>query len=116
MQTSISYTIEERENVKIVNMHGPLSVATETEYEALIDDITSNNNVIVNMSSVNLVTSSGLRAMVNVSANAKKKGKRVLLMGVPDESLKTIDIMDIYDQMLIVDSIEEGIRKLEYYI
>lgn len=116
MQTSISYTIEEREGVKILNMHGPLSVATETEYEALIDDITSNNNVIVNMSNVNLVTSSGLRALVNASANAKKKSKRVLLMGVPDEFMKTIDIMDIYDQLLIVDSIEEGIRKLEYYI
>ena len=116
MQTNINYTIEEREGVKILNMTGPLTVATETEYEALIDEITSNNNVIVNLNDVNMITSSGLRPMVNVSANARKKNKRVLLMGVSDEFLKTIDIMDIYDQLLIVDSIEEGIRKLEYYI
>lgn len=116
MQTNINYTIEEREGVKIINMTGPLTVATETEYEALIDEITSNNNVIVNLNDVSMITSSGLRAMVNVSANARKKNKRVLLMGVSGEFLKTIDIMDIYDQLLIVDSIEEGIRKLEYYI
>lgn len=115
MGSSLQYSIEEREAVRAVHMTGSLTGANRSVFEALVEDITSKGNCIVNLSSVSMVSTSGIAALGEVSLNARKKGKRVMLMGANPSMIRTIEQLDMYDDFIFVDSVEEGLLKSRYY-
>ncbi|HEY1405166.1 MAG TPA: STAS domain-containing protein, partial [Spirochaetota bacterium] len=80
-----------------------------------VDLHTQKASVIINMSDVRLVTSSGMNSLINVSDDAKSRNNRVLLMKPSDEFRRMIDILKTYDHFIVVDSFEEGQMKVRYY-
>ncbi|TAL38716.1 MAG: STAS domain-containing protein [Spirochaetes bacterium] len=113
--SALNFSIEDRENVKIVHLSGPISSLTRADFEILVEDLLLKANVILNLARVNLITVSGLTSMVDVSVSARKKGKRVLVLGMKPELMKTADTLDIYDHFIFIETIEEGQLKLKYY-
>jgi anti-anti-sigma factor len=110
-----NFSIEEKEGVKVINLDGNLSVMNAESLERLVDIHTQKSSVILNMSDVNLVTSSGFNSLINVSVDAKTRNNRVLLMRVGDQFKKMIDILKSYEYFILVDTIEEGQKKVKYY-
>lgn len=116
MARDLNYSIEDQEGVKIVRLSGNISNVTKKEVHALINDLTQKDNVIINISKVNIFTSSGLDALRDVSLAARNKGKRILLLGANENLIKMVEILDVYDDFIFIESIEEGMMKLKYYI
>lgn len=96
-------------------MSGMLCSATEREFISLIESLIAANSVIVNMSAMTMVTSSGLNALIDLSGMAKQRKRRIMILGASDNLLSMIDATASYD-LLLIGSVEEGIRKLSYYL
>ena len=115
MGSGLEYSIEEREATRVLHLTGSVTGANRAAFEALVEDITQKGNCIVNLSAVSMVSTSGIAALGEVSLNARKKGKRVILMGTNPSVILTIEQLDMYDYFLFVDSVEEGLLKIRYY-
>jgi len=112
----LNFSVEEREGLKIINLDGNLSVANAENLERLVDVHTQKSSVILNMSEVRLVTSSGLNSLINVSIDAKTRNNRVLLMKPNSQFKKMVDILKTYEFFILVDTVEEGQMKVKFYI
>ena len=116
MASYLTYSIEDREGVKLVNLTGNISSITRDELVDTVNKITAKNNAIVNLRDVELITSSGLNALVEISTEARKNARRVLILGLRESTVKLIDRLDLYEYFIFVESIEEGLMKLRYFI
>jgi anti-anti-sigma factor len=112
----LNYSIDDQEGIKIVRLSGNISNVNRHEFQALINDLSKKDNVIININKVNLFTSSGLDALRDVSLDARIGGKRVLLLGANENLIKMVEILDLYDDFIFIESIEEGLMKLRHYI
>jgi anti-anti-sigma factor len=107
--------IEDNEGTKIIRMDSGISSANRHDFEMLIEDLTNRSNVIVDVSHAPMITSSGLNSLLDASTSARKKGKRVVLMGATPDLMLIMEKMDIYEFFTFVDTVEEGMRKIKYY-
>jgi anti-anti-sigma factor len=112
LSTDISYSISEYEGVKIVKLSGNISNSSKQEFEMLINGLALKYNVILNMNEISVITSGGLTSLINVSAEARKKKKRVMIMGIRDGLVKMLEVMGVLPYFTIIDNIEEGIAKV----
>ncbi|MGQ9842878.1 MAG: STAS domain-containing protein [Spirochaetota bacterium] len=115
MAAEINYSIEEREGTKIVNLAGVLCSATEREFISLIESLVATNNVIINVSGVSMVTSSGIKALSDLAHLARQRKRRIMILGVSENLQNLVNATESYD-LILINSVEEGIRKLEYYV
>ena len=115
MAALLNYTMEDREGVKILNLSGNISSKNRNEFIDAVNEITAKNNVIISLRDADIVTSSGVNALVEVSAEARKNLKRVLLLGAKESFIKLIDRLDLYEQFIFVESVEQGLMKLRYF-
>lgn len=115
MEKLLTYSIEDHEGVKVVNLSGSLSSQSRKEFELLVRGLTQRGSVIINMENMHAVTSSGLNALIDVSADARKRNKRVVLLGTKENLVRTIETLDFYEYFIFVESVEEGLTKIRYY-
>ncbi len=111
----LNYSIEDKEGLKVINLDGNLSVSNAESLEKLVDLHTQKASVIINMSDVRLVTSSGMNSLINVSMDARSRNNRVFLMKPNSEFRRMVDILKTYDNFIVVDSFEEGQMKVKYF-
>lgn len=116
MDKEFVYTIEDHEGIKVVNLNGSISKVTRKDISSLILKLVSQNSVIVNMTDVTLVTASGLEALIDVSSEARKKNKRVVFLGANKNLRHLIEVFDVYEHFILVNSIAEGQMKIKFYI
>jgi anti-anti-sigma factor len=113
---NFNYSIESRENCKVVSINGSLSVTSSESFNRLISSLTDLGNVIIDMQKIENITSAGLNALIDVVLEAKSKNFRVLLLKPEKAFLELIEIAGTYDYFNIIETIEEGLAKLEFYI
>ncbi|HDP80357.1 MAG TPA: STAS domain-containing protein [Spirochaetes bacterium] len=111
----LKYNLEEIEGSKVLHIHGSISSLTRPQLERVVEEITQKSNIILNLSRVPSVTSSGLNVLADLGSSAKKKGKRVLIMGMKPEFIKIIEQMDMYELFIFVETVEEGLLKIRHY-
>lgn len=112
----LNFSIEDHESIKIVNLVGNITNISKHQFIEIINQLSQKNSVILNMKEVNLITSSGLEALVDVCMAARQKNKRVLIMGLKENLFKIIDAMDQYEFFIFIENIDEGKLKLKYYL
>ncbi|MDY6968013.1 MAG: STAS domain-containing protein [Spirochaetota bacterium] len=115
MKGYLNYSIVDHEGVKVVNLSGILSHVSEKIFTDLLEDLTDKGNVILNMEDVNIVTSSGLNSLTNVCISARNKKKRIVLLRLREDIYKMIEMMDLFEYFIFVESIEEGKIKIRHY-
>lgn len=116
MHKDLNYTITDYEGIKVVNLAGNISRLTRKEFSVLVNRLTQFYNVIINMGNIGIVTTSGMDVLIDVCVEARKRKKRVMLLGVKDDLKKMIETFDVFDYFIMVESIEEGQMKLKYYL
>ena len=107
----MSLNIEDKGKAKIVMLEGKLdvnlSVSLESELDALIDS--GSNNLILEISKVEYLSSSGIRVFINMMRKVKDKNGRLVLASVPDvikKILKTVDLEDLFE---VFDTVDEAL-------
>ncbi|MBN2403781.1 MAG: STAS domain-containing protein [Spirochaetes bacterium] len=112
MNTDISYSITEYEGIKIIKLTGNLSNSSRLEFDRLINGLTLKYNVILNMKDISVITSGGLTSLVKVSAEARRRKKRVMIMGMREGLMKMLEVMDVLQHFTIIENIEEGVSRV----
>ncbi len=115
MAENLSYSIEEREGAKIINLRGGIHILSKEDLAELVNKTSQKSNVILNLREVELLTSSGINTLVEISNEARKNSRRVVILGLKEEFIKIIDGLDLYEYFIFVDSIEEGLMKLKFF-
>jgi len=115
MSDTFSYTVTEYEGAQLLEATGYLSANTINEFADFLEMITDTDNVIIDMKSVALLTSSGIESLVMASQNARKKGKRVVLACVKPEIKNMFASLSMFHLVIFADTSEEGLIKIQYY-
>lgn len=115
MTDELNYSIEDHDGIKIINLEGNLSISNAETFEHLVDSYVDKSNVILNMQRVNIITSSGMHSLMNVSLDARGSDHRVMIMKPGKDFLYMLELMKNYEFFIIIDSIEEGRVKAKYY-
>ncbi|MDA3901235.1 MAG: STAS domain-containing protein [Spirochaetes bacterium] len=110
-----SYIVEDYEYFKLVNLSGNLSVITAEEFERAVDAITRTDSVIVDCANLDLFTSAGVDSFINVSLNAKDNGHRVMFLQLSQEYYHLIKTLNILDYLIVIETLDEGRVKIQYY-
>ena len=107
----MSLNIEDKGKAKVVKLEGKLdvnlSVSVESELDALIES--GNINLILEISKVEYLSSSGIRVFINMMRKVKDKNGRLVLASVPDvikKILKTVDLEDLFE---VFDTVDEAL-------
>ena len=107
----MSLNIEDKGKAKIVKLEGKLdvnlSVSIESELDALIES--GNINLILEISKVEYLSSSGIRVFINMMRKVKDKNGRLVLASVPDaikKILKTVDLEDLFE---VFDNVDDAL-------
>ena len=112
MSTDISYSISEYEGIKVVKLAGNISNSSKNEFEQVINVLAQKYNVILNMNDIGVITSGGLSSLINVSSEARKKKKRVMILGMREGLVKMLETMGVLQYLTFIESIEEGLSKV----
>ena len=103
--------IEDKGKAKVVKLEGKLdvnlSVSIESELDALIES--GSINLILEISKVEYLSSSGIRVFINMMRKIKDKNGRLVLASVPDvikKILKTVDLEDLFE---VFDSVDDAL-------
>jgi anti-anti-sigma factor len=112
LSSELTYSISELESIKIVKFAGNISNSSKLEFERVVDTLTQKNNVILDMRGISVITSGGVSSLINVSSNARKRKKRVMIMGIREGLIKILEVMDVFPNITFIDNLEEGIAKV----
>jgi anti-anti-sigma factor len=112
LSTDISYSISDYDGIKVVKLAGNISNSTKIEFEKTVNEIAQKYNVILNMKDISVITSGGLTSLINVSAEARKRKKRVMIIGMREGLVKMLEVMGVLQYFTFIESIEEGIAKV----
>ena len=104
----MSLNIEDKGKARVVKLEGKLdvnlSVSIESELDALIES--GSINLILEISKVEYLSSSGIGVFINMMRKIKDKNGRLVLASVPDvikKILKTVDLEDLLEVFASVD-------------
>jgi anti-anti-sigma factor len=111
----LDYTVEERENARVVHLSGSITSMTAESLEQICRYHSERDSVILDMSQIRLVTSAGMTALVNASIEAREHKNRLLLLEAGADFHKLAEVLRTHDYLLMVDSLEEGLKKIRYY-
>lgn len=111
MNSEINYTITEYDGIKIIKLIGNISNTTKVEFERIVNSISQKNDVILNMNEISIITSGGLGSLVKVSAEARKRKRRVMIMGLREGLVKMLEVMGALQHIIFIENIEEGLSK-----
>lgn len=115
MASDINYSVIDNEGIKVVKVVGNISTSNSHSFETLIKRLSERNNVIINMQEVDVVTSAGYDALVNVARHARSGKWKLMLMGVKEELRRFMEEMEIRQKFVLIDSVEEGQSRIYYY-
>ena len=108
----MSLKVDDRGKAKVVSLTGKmdvsLSVTIEQELEELVES--GANNLILEISGVEYLSSSGIRVFISIMRKVKGKQGKIVLAQVPEtikKILKTVDLEDLFE---VYDSIDKALE------
>jgi anti-sigma B factor antagonist len=86
--------IIDHKRVSVVSITGRVDGSTAGEFETTLNELTEagKNNLILDMSEVDFVSSAGLRILVNTRKAVQASGGDIVLASPSDQVIETLDI------------------------
>ena len=107
----MSLNIDAKGKVKVVNLAGKLdvnlSVSIEAELEQLVES--GSHFLILELSGIEYLSSSGIRVFISIMRKIKDKNGRLVLACVPDiikKILKTVELEDLFE---VYDTVDDAV-------
>lgn len=115
MKELLNYLIKEFEGIRVIEFDGNLTANTITNFEFLIQSFADKENLILNMSEVKVITSSGLLSLVDLSNFAKENDNRIIFLWPSEDIIQMAETLDVRDYLIFADSYDEGQTKISFY-
>ena len=111
----LKYSINEIEGLKILALSGCLSAETIENFASIVKQVTEQENIIINFENVTLVTSAGMKALVDVSLFAKNYDKRVIILWPDNELVTMAEVLGFYNYLIFAQSVDEAKMKIKFF-
>lgn len=104
----VNFHLESSElpGVTVVTVTGELDIASAPQLESALSVLTGRPLVVVDLSTLEFVDSTGLSVLVRAHQRATEQGHRFGLVRGPGQVQKLLTMTGLESQMLIVDSVE----------
>ena len=115
MAQLLRYSVDIHNSIKVINVVGDINVVTSAKLVNIVNLLVSQENIILNLESVQLVTVAGLESLTDISMNAKEAGKRVILLKASDDFKKLAEILNYYEFLIFADNLDEAATKIKFF-
>jgi anti-sigma B factor antagonist len=110
----MNVTFKTVHDVFLIELQGSLDGKTAPEVQKqVIPAAESQNNVILDMTGVQYISSAGLRVLLILYRQLKSKGGRIALVGLTDEIKDVMSNTGLLNFFLVAQSFEAGIAALK---
>ena len=93
-QGPLEVSIEERGGTPVVHVRGEVDLSTCEELEAAIEraEESAPGRLVVDLSKVSFMDSTGVRTLLKVDSRARDNGRRLLLIGPPEPAARVFRV------------------------
>jgi len=110
----MEYTVAEKEgNLVIVALKGEVDLKYSADLRKILLDATAKaGGVVVDMSGVRMIDSSGIASLLEAFQTARKRGKGFVLAGAGESVIKVLKLARLETVFEIVDDVETACRQV----
>lgn len=108
----MSVTIKEQGDITIIYLEGMISVEYSVELEQELERTldAGTRKIVIDLSQVELLSSSGLRTLISAQKRAKTNKYRLVLCGFSQTILKVIKLVELETLFEIYNSLDEALN------
>ena len=107
----MKHRINERDGVTIVALEGDVDLQSSPEArEVLLGCVAGNLPVLVDLSDVGYIDSSGVASLVETLQESRKAGRNFALASVSAAAIKVLKLARLDKVFTIFDTVEDGIK------
>jgi len=109
----MQHEITEQEGAVIVSFEGDVNLQTSTDArKVLLECVQRKKPILVDLSKVGYIDSSGVASFVECFQSARKVGQNLALVSVSDGALRVLQFARLDKVFKICDTVEDGIAAL----
>jgi len=102
--------IKTESDILIITIEGSIDSKTASEVQQkILEASVESNNVIIDLTKVDFVSSAGLRVLLMVYRQIKAKNGKVILVGVSEEITEIMSITGFINFFEIVDTVKNAL-------
>ena len=108
----MEHNVREEGGAIVVAFKGEIDLEFSADVRTvLLDCVGRGSDVVVDMSEVELIDSSGVASLLEAFQNARKKGRDFTLAAVGETVLRVLKLARLDTVFNIVESLEEGLKE-----
>ena len=109
----MEHEIKEEDNALIVALKGDVDLQSSPEARTiLLDCVAKKKPVLVDLSGVGYIDSSGVASLVESLQTARKSGTNVILVAVSEGALRVLQLARLDKVFTICDTVEDGLEQI----
>ena len=109
----MKHEVKEEQGALIVSFDGDIDLQTSPEArQVLLDSVGKDKAILVDLSGVGYIDSSGVASLVESFQAAKKSGNDLILVSVSEGAKRVLQLARLDKVFTICDSLEDGIAAL----
>lgn len=106
----MNYEIQKVDGAAIVTLSGDVDLESSPRVRgALLECVKSRSNVVVDMSAVQYIDSSGVASLVEAFQTARKNGSGFVLASVSEAALRVLELARLDKVFTIVAEVADGL-------
>ncbi|PPR78182.1 MAG: putative anti-sigma factor antagonist [Alphaproteobacteria bacterium MarineAlpha3_Bin5] len=107
----MEYEVEERSNTLIIRLTGDIDLQTSPNVrQGLMGSIDKGRPIIVDLSGVDYIDSSGVASLVESLQTMRKKGKQFILVSVSEKAMRVFQLARLDKVFTICSDLDEGLK------
>ena len=97
--------------VAVIEVQGSLDAMTSGEMKSFVDElfISNTNEIVFDLTNIELIDSSGFGVLVHAFKIARAKGGDVVIAGLSGQPIEVFRILNLNKAIKTVDSVDEAI-------
>ena len=108
----MTYNTLKKDNYSIIMLSGDIDMSSSTgARQQILDSLSQNENIMVDLSKVTYIDSSGVASLVEGFQTAKAKKLEFLLIGVSDAAMMVFKLARLDKIFPIFDTFEQASKK-----
>jgi anti-anti-sigma factor len=111
----LNYAFREYEGNKVIELSGSLTSSTIEKFLDIVVNFIDKESIIINVENLSLVTTAGLKTLVDISYEAKEHEKRVIILWPNNDLMKIAEELGFYHHLIFADSFEEADTKIKFF-
>ncbi len=108
----MDHQIKDQNGAVVISFEGDVDLQSSPRArEALLECVSRNRPVLVDLSRVNYIDSSGVASLVEALQNARKRGTDLFLVSVSETAMRVFKLARLETVFTIFDTIDEALAK-----